>query len=590
MLARLAPIEVLGVFACESWTVAVLSQPEYRCHLLIIKAGWNVCVVSSVIEEESSRYPEREDDNHLTKGDVDWVDNSREMMQLLDAVGQEDGYHLTKGDVDWHYDSWDMMQVWDGLQHPAKKLFNPESSYKEARQNTPKYRDNDKLYLVRDEEVVNAFEETNEGYQKVENDLEFKEIETDGLGDLRQKDLAKMTEASRQSTGRTELRNETSRFERCRRYEEQMAEALDIPNYFQKKDIDTASGYTRSQVLKKLDEVIDDNEQSVSMNDLKDQGHRPLVEAASDLLGFNRAKEIVDLKTRKSNGYRKYPKPRNPDSFNEIKDPELAYWLGFLYADGATHKNSNRVEILQKKSQVETLRHFKQSLGIHNPIKEYESDSTRFPNGDYYDPEDWAVLGFSSEKVHSDLCDWGCGPDKSHSLEWPNDVETRPHDIPDSHLPDFVRGLFDGDGTVAIDNSESDEPHGLMWRVVGNTPVLEGVGELIEEELDIEFTEAKRRRTKDEESGGNRALHYGGNEQVPEIFDWMYQNVDSWDDPFMSRKLGTVVNLKPGYKNPEKHGQTLRTVQGKLENFFTQKEELKQSPEEIIERDEVQKF
>lgn len=542
--------------------------------------------MDSVVEERSSRYPEQEDSDHLTKGDVEWADNSREMMQLSDGLGQEEGDHLTKGDVDWHYDSWDMMQVWDGLQHPAEKLFNPGSSYKQARNNTRKYRDNGKVYLVRDEEVVNAFEDTDEGYQKVENDLGFEEIETDELGSLRQVDLAKMVEASRDSVGRMEHRSETSTYEKCRKYEEQVAEALAIPNYFQKKDIDTANGYTRSQVLKELDEIISESGQNVSRSDLRDH-HSSLAQAAGELFGFNRAKEIADLKTHEPWGCRKYPPPDNPDIFEEIRDPESAYWAGFLYADGCVESNENGVGITQKKTQLETLRQFKQSLGIHNPIREYENANTEIMEDDV-DPEDKAVLTFSSEKVHSDLCDWGCGPDKSHRVEWPNDVETRPHDIPDSYLPDFVRGLFDGDGGVVTANNSSGAD-GLGWCLTGNPPLLESVGELLEEELGIEFTEGKKQEIKDEESGGNRRLTYGGNEQVPRIFDWMYQNVESGEDPFMARKLAAVVNLEPGYRR-EGYGQALRTFQREYDNILTQKQELKQSPKEIMEQDEVQEF
>ncbi len=46
-----------------------------------------------------------------------------------------------------------------------------------------------------------------------------------------------------------------------------------------------------------------------------------------------------------------------------------------------------------------------------------------------------------------------------------------------------------------------------MW----GSGVLQSVGELLDEELGIEFTEAKKRQTENEESGGNRRLEHSGN-------------------------------------------------------------------------------
>lgn len=47
-----------------------------------------------------------------------------------------------------------------------------------------------------------------------------------------------------------------------------------------------------------------------------------------------------------------------------IDTEEKAYWLGFLYADGAVSKNTNTIELSLKSSDISHLEKYKSSLSF----------------------------------------------------------------------------------------------------------------------------------------------------------------------------------------------------------------------------------
>jgi len=54
----------------------------------------------------------------------------------------------------------------------------------------------------------------------------------------------------------------------------------------------------------------------------------------------------------------------NENYFDVIDNPDKAYWLGFLYADGAISSNNNTVELSLKSSDIKHLEKFRDNLGF----------------------------------------------------------------------------------------------------------------------------------------------------------------------------------------------------------------------------------
>lgn len=58
------------------------------------------------------------------------------------------------------------------------------------------------------------------------------------------------------------------------------------------------------------------------------------------------------------------------DAFKAIDTPEKAYWLGFLYADGAVIKDRNVIELTLTKKDVSHIKRFRSFLKTNAPITE----------------------------------------------------------------------------------------------------------------------------------------------------------------------------------------------------------------------------
>jgi intein-encoded DNA endonuclease-like protein len=133
----------------------------------------------------------------------------------------------------------------------------------------------------------------------------------------------------------------------------------------------------------------------------------------------------------------------NEKYFEHIDTQEKAYWLGFLYADGCVlerhDKNGNRkgtvMELTLKKDDEEHLRSFLYDIGANYPIK---NRTVLCRNKEF-----GAVRTvISNVEFCKHLIAHGCVPNKTFVLQPPN--------IDDSLVPHFVRGYFDGDGSVSF--------------------------------------------------------------------------------------------------------------------------------------------
>lgn len=104
----------------------------------------------------------------------------------------------------------------------------------------------------------------------------------------------------------------------------------------------------------------------------------------------------------------------------------MAYVLGFWYADGhMRHAKSYRIYFTSKDK--EHLINIRGALGSNSPVLSSEK-------------KDFPTLVVRSKRLYSDLLSLGGLTKKSTRIRFPK--------IHDSYLPDFIRGFFDGDGSV----------------------------------------------------------------------------------------------------------------------------------------------
>ena len=122
--------------------------------------------------------------------------------------------------------------------------------------------------------------------------------------------------------------------------------------------------------------------------------------------------------------------------FESIDNPFKAYWLGFLYADGnITYnllKTKYSVELCLSEKDLDHLEKYKNFLNTSKKIS-YRSNTKSYR------------LNIQSKKMCENLINLGCTPKKSLTLKFP---EFLSEDL----VNHFIRGYFDGDGSISISN------------------------------------------------------------------------------------------------------------------------------------------
>lgn len=140
-------------------------------------------------------------------------------------------------------------------------------------------------------------------------------------------------------------------------------------------------------------------------------------------------------------------------TFFEKWSPNMAYVLGYIFADGCLLKARWRLKISSNDKK-----HLKNVLNVmksNYPILKYWRKNRKFPN--YYSIVD-------SKKVYFDLLKVGLIPRKSKVVGFP--------DIPQKYFFHFVRGYLDGDGSIYYDKPHIDRGNKRYTRL--NTCFISG--------------------------------------------------------------------------------------------------------------------
>jgi transcriptional regulator with XRE-family HTH domain len=135
------------------------------------------------------------------------------------------------------------------------------------------------------------------------------------------------------------------------------------------------------------------------------------------------------IPTRKRAEYRLRYEWCNVAPFSELQTDWHAYWLGFLAADGCvyTANGRNLVRLRLKGSDEDHVRNFAQGTGSNALV-------TKTRNG-------YAQVEYFDRNLVTALARWGIVPNKTLTI-------SLPADMPPDLVPAFVRGYFDGDGSI----------------------------------------------------------------------------------------------------------------------------------------------
>lgn len=159
---------------------------------------------------------------------------------------------------------------------------------------------------------------------------------------------------------------------------------------------------------------------------------------------------------------------KNPNFFKE-ENSNMAWLLGFLASDGNISKNGNRIRIELSIVDKEILERIKEIVKIENPIKIRENK-----RGFVFASLDW-----SCAEHKKDLEKYNIIPQKTYTLLPPTKLNEK-------FYIDYIRGYFDGDGTINLNLTHGGKSKSLRWGICGaSKPVLEWIIWVLEERYDI---------------------------------------------------------------------------------------------------------
>lgn len=218
--------------------------------------------------------------------------------------------------------------------------------------------------------------------------------------------------------------------------------------------------------------------------------------------------EEQKIKTTKGNHYRTYN--HNENFFEIINTEEKAYWLGFMFADGYIVNQQNRYGqdqfgITLAKTDIEVLYKFKESINATNPILIYPKKNN------FGQP--LCRLIMTSQKTVDDLINKGCKKQKSCILE-------PPKNIPNILIRHFIRGFFDGDGSITKTYNKTYNKYIYGVNITSTQEMCEWLQHL----FDFGSIVKEKRREK------TYYFSFGGNNQLKYFYHYLYDDATIWMD------------------------------------------------------------
>lgn len=182
-------------------------------------------------------------------------------------------------------------------------------------------------------------------------------------------------------------------------------------------------------------------------------------------------------------------------TFNKIDSAEKAYWIGFLATDGNIYDNI--VSIALQARDKNHIEKFKKLLKSNHPI--YDIDSKL--NNKIFKSVKFQIR---SDKLCDDLISLGITKNKSLTL--------KPQKIKDEFVPDYIRGLIDGDGCIHI---RKDNQMSISF--IGTFEVCSFISQNITMLCNIKPSKIKRRKNV-------YHIRWNGNKISKKITDAIYYN------------------------------------------------------------------
>lgn len=212
----------------------------------------------------------------------------------------------------------------------------------------------------------------------------------------------------------------------------------------------------------------------------------------------------------------------NETYFDKIDTPNKAYCLGFLYADGSNSISKSTITMSLQEDDFQILENIRLEIGSEKPL-EFLDYSNKHDFG--YTYKNQYRLNIFSKHMCNSLQSIGMLPNKSLILTYP--------DIPDNLHSHFIRGYFDGDGSVC-QIIKSANNHAVQLTITSTETFCQKLCEICKDKIGI----TGHIYNASCNNGITKVFNLSGRNLVKTFLDWIYTDAEL----YMERKHERYIN------------------------------------------------
>lgn len=205
---------------------------------------------------------------------------------------------------------------------------------------------------------------------------------------------------------------------------------------------------------------------------------------------------------------------RNDSFFKNIDTPNKAYILGFLYADGYVQKDGKYVRLTLAEYDKEILEKIEIAMRIEVNLNLLKARKKNQANQ--------YQLTLCKAEGAKYLIEHGCTPHKTFDIRFPTWLS-------DELMPHFIRGYFDGDGSIASQTAKR-----ANINFCSNPIFIQEAQKYLNEKLNIETY------ISCPQNSNISYLCFGNKEAKSKFMEYIYKNADL----YMERKYQCYLYWK----------------------------------------------
>ena len=229
----------------------------------------------------------------------------------------------------------------------------------------------------------------------------------------------------------------------------------------------------------------------------------------------------------------------NENVFNKIDDEKSAYFLGLIYADGNIFKNKTWNSWVLSCSQSE------KDLDIILKLQNFLQTNRKI-NENIIKENTYYTISINSKQICLDLKKLGVSENKSLVLKFPTFIS-------DELMPHFIRGYFDGDGSIwegkrkkmIVKNEKKPGTtreriiHNVKFNFTGSESFIPDLQNYLIEHCG--FTKTKLNYSKSKIEHKHCTLEYSGRKNIYKLYEYMYSNATIFGER-KKNKFKNIIN------------------------------------------------